>query len=85
MKVPTHPTPSRSPLHASRLKTAWKEDRMLKLDQYAEGILFECDHCQFAGELEVQIIEEDGQYICWNCLSELNHRGKSQKPPVTTR
>lgn len=49
---------------------------MLKLDPYAEGILFQCDQCQFVGELEIHIVEEDGAYTCWNCLSELNHRAR---------
>ena len=54
---------------------------MLKLDQYAEGILYECDRCQMAGELETEIVRDDGVFYCWNCLSELNH--KSRKAPLT--
>jgi hypothetical protein len=58
---------------------------MLKLDQYAEGILFQCDHCQFVGELEIHIVEENGVFYCWNCLSDLNHRSRKASVPVSIK
>jgi hypothetical protein len=42
---------------------------MLILDQFSESVLFECDRCRVVGELITEIIEDDGLYHCWRCLS----------------
>ena len=52
---------------------------MLKLDPFSERILFECDRCRREGELVSQIVEEEGEYFCWNCLKEVNKKGQGQK------
>jgi glutamyl/glutaminyl-tRNA synthetase len=52
---------------------------MLTLDPYSENVLFQCDRCRFVGELITHIVEEDGSYYCWNCLSEMNQRSQEQK------
>jgi hypothetical protein len=44
---------------------------MLKLDQYSESILFQCDRCQHVGELFTEVVVDEGYYHCWGCLSEL--------------
>ena len=54
---------------------------MLKLDQFSESILFECDRCLLAGELISQIVEEEGEYFCWNCLKEINLQAKERIIP----
>ncbi len=46
---------------------------MLILDQFSESVLFQCDYCQRVGELFADIIEDDGSYHCWRCLS-INRR-----------
>lgn len=45
---------------------------MLKLDSYAESILFQCDRCRFVGELETEIFAEEGTFHCLSCLEEIN-------------
>ena len=50
---------------------------MLKLDPYSDGLLFQCDRCQHVGELIIQGIEEEGQFYCWNCLSEMKQQLQS--------
>ena len=52
---------------------------MLKLDPFSENVLFQCDRCRFVGELIINIVEEDGAYYCWNCLSELNQQSREEK------
>ncbi len=52
---------------------------MLKLDQFSESVLFQCDRCQHVGELFTDIIEEDGTYHCWNCLNVLKRSEKKTK------
>jgi hypothetical protein len=47
---------------------------MIKLDPFSEDILFQCDHCQFVGEINTHIIEEDGVFYCWNCFSRVNNQ-----------
>ncbi|HTA76612.1 MAG TPA: hypothetical protein VK791_05605 [bacterium] len=42
---------------------------MLTLDQFSESVLFQCDRCRLVGELITEIIEEEGSYYCWRCLS----------------
>jgi len=42
---------------------------MLILDQFSESVLFQCDRCRMVGELITDIIEDDGFYHCWRCLS----------------
>jgi hypothetical protein len=49
---------------------------MLKLDQFSESVLFQCDRCRFIGELITEIVEEEGHYHCWKCLNEINQAGK---------
>jgi hypothetical protein len=50
-----------------------KEELMLKLDPYSDGLLFQCDRCQRVGELIIQGREEEGQFYCWNCLARLQN------------
>ncbi len=54
---------------------------MLTLDQFSESVLFQCDRCRFVGELFIDIVEEEGSYNCWNCLSQmiLEKKSKSQE------
>lgn len=50
---------------------------MLKLDLYSDGLLFQCDRCHRVGELVTDVMEEDGEFYCWNCLGMMNqHRRK---------
>jgi len=42
---------------------------MLILDQFSESVLFQCDRCRVVGELITDIIEDEGLYHCWRCLS----------------
>jgi hypothetical protein len=44
---------------------------MLRLDPYSEGLLFQCDRCRHVGELVTDIVEEEDQFFCWNCLNEM--------------
>ena len=45
---------------------------MLKLDPFAEGLLFQCDRCGHVGELVTGIVEKDeDQFFCWGCLHEI--------------
>ena len=50
---------------------------MLKLDQFSENLFFQCDRCRFVGELFIEIVEEEGHYHCWSCLSEIHRAGKN--------
>jgi hypothetical protein len=45
---------------------------MLKLDQFSESVLFQCDRCRFVGELFTDLMEEEGYFYCWNCLNVIN-------------
>ena len=47
---------------------------MLKLDSYAEDILCQCERCRFVGNLETEIVEEEGVFFCWACLCEINRQ-----------
>jgi hypothetical protein len=51
---------------------------MLILDQFSESVLFECDRCRMVGELITDIIEDDGSYHCWRCLS-INRQSEIKK------
>jgi hypothetical protein len=57
---------------------------MLKLDQFSESVLFQCDRCQQVGELFTDIIEEDGSYHCWYCLNEMKRSGEKIKEEKET-
>jgi hypothetical protein len=53
---------------------------MLKLDQFSESVLFQCDRCRHVGMLFTDLIEEEGYFFCWRCLDEVNHpQGKGEK------
>jgi len=43
---------------------------MLKLDPYSESVLYQCEGCRRVGELFSQVVEDEGTYLCWNCLVE---------------
>ena len=47
---------------------------MLKLDQYSESILFQCDRCQHVRELFTEVVEDEGTFYCWGCLAELHNQ-----------
>jgi hypothetical protein len=69
----TDPTSLNIDLHALRRFPKGGEF-MLKLDQYSESILFQCDRCQHVGELITDIVENEGTYCCWGCLGEMNRK-----------
>jgi len=56
---------------------------MLILDQFSESVLFECDRCRVVGELITEIIEDDGLYHCWRCLSINRQVGIKKSKPQT--
>jgi len=56
---------------------------MLVLDQFSESVLFECDRCRMVGELITEIIEDDGLYHCWRCLSINRQAGTKESKPQT--
>ncbi len=45
---------------------------MLKLDLFSDGLLFQCDRCHRIGELITEVMEDEGQFYCWNCLRTMN-------------
>lgn len=49
---------------------------MLRLDPFSESILFQCDRCQRVGELYADMAEDEGEIFCWNCLKEINEKGR---------
>ena len=57
---------------------------MLKLDQFSESVLFQCDRCRHVGELFTDIVEDDGSYHCWNCLNEMKQSEKKTKEKKET-
>jgi uncharacterized Zn finger protein len=57
---------------------------MLILDQFSESVLFECDRCRVVGELITEIIEDDGLYHCWRCLS-INRQAAIKKSKPQTK
>ena len=52
---------------------------MLRLDPFSESILFQCDRCQRVGELCVDMTEDDDEIFCWNCLKEINQKGRRKE------
>jgi hypothetical protein len=57
---------------------------MLILDQFSESVLFQCDRCRVVGELITEIIEDDGLYHCWRCLS-VNRQTRIKKSKPQTK
>lgn len=51
---------------------------MLKLDSYSDGLLFQCDWCHRVGELITDIMEEDEEFCCWNCLEMMNQARRKE-------
>jgi hypothetical protein len=57
---------------------------MLILDQFSESVLFQCDRCRIVGELITDIIEDEGSYHCWRCLS-INRQFEMKKLKAKTK